>query len=175
LTAKGFHAGGRLEDSEFVDNEARGNLGDGFYFCAWVTRINLKNNKFVGNQGSGVGGLGDSGDKNNVVENNVCEANGKNGIQLWDGVDNIVRDNTCLNNSQSSPGRFSGISLAATSSSVVTGNRCFDTQPKKTQKHGIEEAANCRANAVMNNEANGNAAAGLVLLGKEGQRSANRQ
>ena len=107
----GFHAGGRLEDSEFRENEARGNLGDGFYFCAWVTRIAVRNNKFVANQGSGVGGLGDSGDKENVVESNVCEANGKSGIFLWDAASNTVKNNTCLNNSQSSPGRFSGITL----------------------------------------------------------------
>jgi parallel beta-helix repeat protein len=171
----GFHAGGRLEDSEFVNNEARHNLGDGFYFCAWVTRITVRNNKFIGNQANGVGGLGDSGDIDNVVEGNLCEANGKAGIFLWDGERNTVKNNTCVNNSQSSPGRFSGIVLTATSGSIVSGNCCLDNQPTKTQKHGIEELANCRGNTVTGNESQGSAAAGFALLGKDGQYSANRK
>ena len=152
----GFHAGGRLEDSEFFDNEARENLGDGFYFCAWVTRITVRNNKFIGNRGSGVGGLGDSGDIENVVEDNRCECNGTSGISLWNGEGNTVRNNICLNNSQREPGRWSGISLAKTENSIITGNRCFDDQPTKTQKRGIEQLTNCRGNTVFDNDCRGN-------------------
>ncbi|MBI3463091.1 MAG: right-handed parallel beta-helix repeat-containing protein [Planctomycetes bacterium] len=169
----GFHAGGRLQDSEFSENEARGNLGDGFYFCAWVTRITVRNNKFIGNQGSGVGGLGDSGDIENVVENNLCERNGTNGISLWDGENNTVRNNICVDNSQREPGRWSGIALAKTEKSVVSGNRCFDDQPTKTQKHGIEESANSRGNTFTNNDCRGNAQSGLKLPGKDSQQSGN--
>ena len=171
----GFHAGGRLEDSEFRDNEARGNLGDGFFFCAWVTRITVRNNKFIGNQGNGIGDLGHSDDKDNVVENNLCEANGKNGIQLWDGASNTVKNNTCLNNSQSSPGRFSGIMLTATASSLIAGNQCDDTQSAKTQKHAIEELANCRENTINDNQSGSNLKNAFSLLGKDGQRSGNRE
>ncbi len=170
----GFHAGGRLEDSEFSENEARGNLGDGFYFCAWVTRITVRNNKFIGNQGNAVGGLGDSGDRHNVVESNLCQGNGKNGISLWDGESNTVKTNTCLNNSQSMPGRFSGISLSKTENSVVTGNHCFDDQPTKTQKHGIVELANCRRNTFTNNDCRDNAQAGVALSGKDAKSDNNQ-
>src|SRR5262249_35114275 len=62
----GYHAGGRETDSEFSDNEARGNLGDGFYFCAWVTRVLVRDNKFIGNKGNGVGDLGHGGDQENI-------------------------------------------------------------------------------------------------------------
>jgi len=104
----------------------------------------------------------------------ICEANGRNGIALWDGAGNTVKNNVCLNNSQSAPGRYSGIWLAATSASVISGNRCIDNQPAKTQKHGIEELANCQANTVIDNEATRNAAGSFSLLGKEGPQSGNR-
>ncbi len=171
----GFHAGGRLQDSEFSENEARGNLGDGFYFCAWVTRVTVRNNKFIGNKGSGVGGLGDGDDKENVVEHNFCARNGTNGISLWNGASNTVRNNICINNSQREPGRWSGIALVKTEKSVISGNRCFDDQPLKTQKHGSEELVNCRGNTVTNNDCRGNAQAGLALAGKGSQQSGNME
>jgi parallel beta-helix repeat protein len=161
----GLHAGGRETDSQFLSNAARGNHGDGFFFCAWVTRATVANNKFVGNQMNGIGGLGDSEDVENIVEDNVCEANGRFGIQLWNGATNTVRSNTCLNNSQSEPGRYSGIGLAATWRSIVTGNRCFDNQAAKTQKHGIEENPNCRENKFAENDCQDNAQSGLALRG----------
>jgi parallel beta-helix repeat protein len=171
----GFHAGGRETDSEFSDNEARGNLGDGFYFCAWVTRVTVKNNKFIGNKGDGIGGLGDSGDIDNVVEVNLCRENGGSGISLWDGERNTVKNNTCANNSQASPGQWSGITLSKTENSVVSGNRCFDDQKIRTQKHGVEELENCRGNTITDNDCRGNALAGMALAGKEGKRSGNRE
>jgi parallel beta-helix repeat protein len=161
----GFHAGGRETDSEFSQNVARGNHLDGFYFCAWVTRVTVKDNKFIANRMNGVGGLGDSEDIDNIVENNLCEANGRFGIHLWSGQTNTVRNNTCLNNSQSDAGRYSGIGLAATTSSVVTGNRCLDNQGTKTQKHGIEETPNCRNNTFTGNDCQGNAQEPLSLRG----------
>lgn len=67
------------------------------------------------------------------------------------------------NNSQSAPGRFSGIWLGKTSLSVVQGNRCFDDQPTKTQKHGIEELADCRENEIAENQCHGHAQKDVVL------------
>lgn len=161
----GIHAGGRETDSRFVGNTARGNHGDGFFFCAWVTRATVKDNQFIANQQNGVGGLGDSEDIDNVVENNLCESNGRFGIHLWNGASNTVKGNTCQNNSQSAPGRYSGIGLAATTETTVSGNRCFDTQETKTQKHGIEETANCRQNTFADNACQENALDNLVLRG----------
>lgn len=171
----GYHAGGGERESVFSENEARGNLGDGFYFCAKVTRIVVRNNKFIGNKANGVGGLGEWGDLENTVENNLCESNGASGIALWDGESNIVRNNTCLNNSKSSPGQWSGISLAKSEKSVITGNRCYDTQKTKTQKHGIYESPNCRENVIRNNDCRENAGSGVALAGQGGQKDGNRE
>lgn len=168
----GYHAGGRETDTEFSANVGRGNHGDGFYFCAWVTRVTVKGNQFVGNRSSGVGGLGDAGDTANVVEANVCRDNGQSGIALWDGERNIVKNNTCVNNSQAAPGRWSGITLSKTDKSVVTGNRCYDDQKTPTQKHGIEELSNCRGNTITDNDCRGQAR-GIALAGKDGTRSGN--
>ncbi len=169
----GYHAGGGERESVFFENEARGNLGDGFYFCAKVTRIVVRNNKFVGNKANGVGGLGDGGDVENVVENNLCEDNGMCGVSIWNGERNTVRDNTCINNSQREPGRWSGISLAATQKTVISGNTCSDRQATKAQKHGIHESPNCRGNVFTRNDCRGNALEGLVLAGKESEREGN--
>jgi parallel beta-helix repeat protein len=172
---EGFHPGGGLHDSEFFDLEARGNLGNGLYFCARVERVSVKDNKFIGNQKNGIGDLGYSGDKDNLVENNLCEANGQSGIQLWDGTSNTVKNNTCKSNSQSAPGQFSGISILATTSSLISGNHCFDDQPTKTQKHGIEETSNSKSNTVTDNDCRGNANDGIALKGKDGQQSGNQK
>ena len=170
----GYHAGGRETDSLFAHNIGRGNLGDGFYFCAWVTRVTVKDNQFIRNEHNGVGGLGDSDDKDNLVENNTCQANGRNGIMLWDGASNTVKNNTCQNNSQSAPGRYSGIALLATASSTIAGNRCFDDQPTKTQKYGIEENPTSTGNNVTNNDCRDNSQSGLSLKGKDANQSGNK-
>jgi len=171
----GYHAGGRETDSEFSESEARGNLGDGFYFCAWVTRVVVKNNKFIGNLANGVGGLGDGDDVENIVEGNLCERNGQAGIAVWNGERNTVRDNVCVNNSQKEPGRWNGIGVATTLKSVISGNRCSDNQPSKTQKHGIFESQDCRGNTISNNDCRGNAKEGCALAGKETQHSGNQE
>jgi parallel beta-helix repeat protein len=170
---KGFHPGGGLHDSVFSHNEARGNGDDGLYFCAKVQRVTVSDNEFIGNKGNGVGGLGDSGDRYNTVTNNVCAENGANGIQLCDGDNNKVINNICRNNSQSAPGRYSGIFLNKTAESVVTGNRCFDDQQIKTQAHGIQELPNCRSNIISNNMCRGNAQSGLDLAGNATEHSGN--
>src|SRR5262249_9407826 len=50
------------------------------FFCARVRHVVVSNSVFTGNRGDGIGGLGDDGDKYNVVTGNVCQANGANGI-----------------------------------------------------------------------------------------------
>lgn len=169
----GYHAGGGERDSVFFENEARGNLGDGFYFCAKVTRVTVRDNKFIGNKASGIGGLGEWGDRENTVENNLCESNGTSGIALWDGEGNTLKNNTCVNNSQREPGRWSGISLAATQGTVLSDNVCSDRQATKTQKHGIYESPNCRGNTFTRNDCRGNAQEGLLLSGKDGRQDGN--
>ena len=148
----GLHPGGGLHDSVFTRNISRNNGGDGLFFCAAVQRVTVSENQLLGNKGNGVGGLGDSGDKFNIVTNNIISGNGEHGVQMNGGENNTVVDNTVQNNSQSVPGQYSGIWLRATSKSIVKGNRCFDDQKTKTQKHGIEELGNCRENVISDNQ-----------------------
>jgi|GEM_PF-2290834 len=164
---KGLHPGGGLHDSVFTRNVSRGNGDDGLYFCAGVHRVTVSENQLIGNKANGIGGLGDSGDKFNTVTNNIISGNGQHGIQMCDGDSNTVVDNTVLNNSQSAPCQYSGISLRATSKSTVKGNRCVDDQKTKTQAHGIEELAGCRENTITGNDCHGNAQADLLLAANQ--------
>lgn len=165
----GLHPGGGLHDSLFSHNLSRGNGSDGLYFCAGVTRVTVSGNQLIGNQGNGVGGLGDYDDRFNLVTNNVCAENGLDGILMCDGDHNTVAGNTCRNNSQAVPGQYSGIEMANTSASVVIGNRCFDDQEKKTQKHGIEELADCRTNTIASNNCQGNLQLDVMLAAAQPQ------
>jgi parallel beta-helix repeat protein len=160
---KGIHGGGGLHDSLFSRNVSRNNDDDGFYFCAKTQKLTVRENTLTGNKAHGIGGLGDSGDKFNTVAKNIISGNGRHGIQVWDGESNTVIDNTVSNNSQSASGRFSGIWLGKTSLSVVQRNRCFDDQPTKTQKHGVEELADCRENRIAENQCHGHAQKDVVL------------
>jgi parallel beta-helix repeat protein len=169
----GLHPGGGLQDSTFSENVVRKNRGEGLYFCAGVRHVVVSNNVFAGNEGNGIGALGDNGDKYNVVANNVCEANGGSGIWLFDGDNNTVVNNICINNSQSAPGQACGIVLNQTADTIVSGNRCLDDQATKTQKHGILEFSSCRSNVIANNLCRGNAGSGLALAGKDTRQSGN--
>jgi parallel beta-helix repeat protein len=169
----GYHPGGGVRDTVFTNNVAQGNGRDGLFFCARVQHVVVSNSVFTGNRGNGIGGLGDDGDKYNIVTGNVCQANGASGISLFDGADNTVTNNICVNNSQSSPGRYSGILLNKTSDTLVTGNRCLDDQETKTQKHGIFEFSSCHGNLFANNLCRGNGQSGLALAGRDGVQTGN--
>jgi parallel beta-helix repeat protein len=163
----GLHPGGGLRDSTFAENIVRGNGGEGMFFCAGVRHVVASKNVFSRNKGNGIGGLGDNGDKYNVVSDNVCESNGGSGIWLFDGDSNTVSSNICVNNARC------GILLNQTADTIVQGNRCLDDQKVKTQKHGVFEFGSCRSNLFANNLCRGNAQAGLVLEGKDSQSSGN--
>jgi parallel beta-helix repeat protein len=165
----GLHPGGGLRDSTFAGNIVRGNGGEGMFFCAGVRHVVASKNVFSRNKGNGIGGLGDNGDKYNVVSNNVCESNGGSGIWLFDGDSNTVSNNICVNNAQC------GILLNKTADTIVQGNRCLDDRNAKIQKYGVFEFSSCRSNLFANNHCRGNAQAGLVLEGKDSQSSGNVQ
>jgi parallel beta-helix repeat protein len=169
----GLHPGGGLRDSIFSGNVVRGNGGEGLFFCAEVRHVVVSKNVFAGNKGNGIGGLGDNGDKYNIVAENICESNGGNGIWLYDGANNTVVNNICVNNSQSAPGSYCGIVLNQTSDTIVQGNRCLDDQAVKTQKNGVVEFSNSRSNLFATNLCRGNAQSGLVLEGKGSRSSGN--
>jgi parallel beta-helix repeat protein len=129
---------------------ARGNTRDGFFFCLRVTHTTVQGNVFVENGGHGIGGLSDP-DRCNAVAGNICAANGKHGIDAARSIGNVIQGNMCRNNSQSNAGEFAGIYLCEHRDTVVTGNVCFDDQPKHTQVHGIVNADPAGENIVRNN------------------------
>jgi len=163
----GLHPGGGLRDSTFAGNIVRGNGGEGMFFCAGVRQVVASQNIFSRNKGNGIGGLGDNGDKYNVVSDNVCESNSGSGIWLFDGDSNTVSNNICVNNAGC------GILLNRTADTIVQGNRCLDDRRVKTQKHGVFEFGSCRSNLFANNHCRGNAQAGLVLEGEGSHSSGN--
>ena len=171
----GLHPGTSLCGAVFSGNVSRHNGGDGLYFCAQVVGIVVTGNLCHDNAASGIGGLGagGTGDQFNVVAENVCRHNGRCGIQAVGGKNNVISGNVCLDNSQKQPGRYSGIDLADTTLTLLTGNRCgTDAQPP-SQKLGIEEHGSSDANVITGNLCEGNRDGGLAIVGPRTQVSAN--
>jgi parallel beta-helix repeat protein len=162
-SGKGIHAGGGLHDCLFIRNVSRRNDDDGFYFCARTQKLMVRENTFIENRANGIGGLGDDGDHWNVVAANLISGNGRHGVEMSEGESNTVIDNTVSNNSQSAPGEYSGIWLSKTARCVLRGNRIFDDQPSRTQRHGIEELSDCRENQIEDNACRDNREAGVIL------------
>jgi parallel beta-helix repeat protein len=172
----GLHPGTSLRGGVFANNISRHNGRDGLYFCWQVVGITVTNNLFHDNGGSGIGGLGEGGkggDRFNVVSNNVCRNNGRWGIQAVRGHNNVISGNICLDNSRSKPGRYSGIYVADTTHTVISGNRCGTYGGKPTQKYGIEEHGKSDANVFSANICAGNLQGGIAVVGKRTQLSAN--
>ncbi len=172
----GLHPGTSLRGAVFANNISRRNEGDGLYFCWEVVGITVSGNLFHDNTGSGVGGLGEGGkggDRFNVVANNVCRRNARRGIEAVRGANNVITGNVCLDNSQSKPGQFSGILLADTTHTLVSGNRCGTEGDKPTQKFGIEECGKSDHNVVAANLCEGNAQGGIAIVGRNTQATGN--
>ncbi len=153
----GFHPGTKIHDSVFTENIARGNQGDGLFFCLGVRKITVSKSIFSGNSGSGIGDLGCAGDTLNTCIGNTCTDNGRAGIHMngyrnTDGRNNSVINNICLNNSRSKPGAYPGILLSDTKDSLVEGNRCGDDQKIPTQLMGIRETGRSDRNQIVNNQ-----------------------
>lgn len=193
-----------VEDDEIRDCEATGNRGNGFhpgtgatrlifegnlstnnaqglYFCWSNQELLLRNNRFVGNRGPGLGGLGNPHDQRNTIEKNLIAGNGGPGIEINGGRSsgNVIRENVIENNSQSKPGKFPGIAIYASAEDAlnytILGNTIRDTQSEPTQFIGIEERANLgknkdtRAdeNVIKDNRFSGHRAADIVVVGEK--------
>ena len=171
----GLHPGTSLRGAVFSGNISRHNGGDGLYFCAQVVGIVVTGNLCHDNAASGIGGLGagGTGDQFNVVAENVCRHNGRWGIQAVGGKNNVISGNICLDNSQKEPGRYSGIYLADTTLTLLTGNRSGTEAEPPSQKLGIEEHGSSDANVITGNLCEGNRDGGLVIVGPGTQVSAN--
>lgn len=176
----GFHPGTGAKALLFEGNLSTNNA-QGLYFC-WSNESQvLRNNRFVGNRGPGLGGLGNPHDQKNTIEKNLIAGNGGPGIQINGGLKsgNVIRDNVIENNSQGQPGKFPGIALHAAVEDAldytITGNTIRDTQKEPTQLVGIEERASVRdkkatradENVIKGNRFSGHRTADVVVAGEK--------
>jgi hypothetical protein len=124
----GFHPGTGLEDSFWSGNLGEQNGDFGLYYCMKVRRVIVSHNTFRWNARHGVGRLGDAGDVDNLVYDNVLESNGEAGVHVgwekgvppgWDkATANFVIGNRCLDNGKA------GVLLEHAAANVVARNEC---------------------------------------------------
>lgn len=113
-----------------------------------------------------------SGTLGGVVDANVCDSCGHQGILISDCSDILVSDNWCRNNGQSGS-QPDGIRVWANTADVnhitLRGNRCFDDQGVPTQTNGIHlraEAGRTQTGAtVEGNNVTGNGTNNFVSAG----------
>ncbi|MFC1614769.1 right-handed parallel beta-helix repeat-containing protein [Gemmatimonadota bacterium] len=153
----GFHPGTGITSGAWTYNVGRYNGWDGLFFCHRVRHSIMSGNRFDHNGWNGIGGLGvggTGGDRYNVISGNFCSDNAKSGIECKVGGNNIITNNVCENNSQSEPGRWPGILVRDTHSSIISGNRCLDFQQPDsaaTQGYGILVIGDSRDNIISGN------------------------
>jgi len=164
----GFHPGTTLNESTWINNVGRYNGWDGLYFCFNVRYTTVSGNHFYKNGKNGIGGLGKGGvmgDQMNVIDGNYCYQNAKSGIECTPGKNNTIVNNICENNSQEEAGKWPGIYLKNTSSTIIRGNRCCDTRLEesgKTQACGILFSGECLHNVVTDNILSGHLKKGIA-------------
>ena len=109
-----------------------------------------------------------------IIEDNISEYNGHQGIVVASSSNVLVQGNTCSNNGQYNPTQAEGIKIWAlqtfTSQITVRQNRCYDDQELvQTQRFGIKVEANpgltIDALLVEDNNFANNAVQGIVQIG----------
>jgi len=175
----GMHPGTGLTDSVFERNTSSEN-GSGLYFCWHNRRHRLIGNQFIKNRGGGITGLGNPGDRENIIEDNHIAENGGAGIEINGGgkSGNVIRGNVIENNSQDDPGKYPGIAIYASVEDAreytVARNTIRDNQDVPTQHVGIEERNGERRgkrtfadeNRIEGNSLSGHKVADIALQGK---------
>lgn len=163
----GFHPGTRFLDANFTNLVSTHNTGDGFYYCWHNNRVHVRKSILSDNGSYGVGGLGNPGDRNNIVEDNTIERNGRAGIYMGGGPNsgNTVRNNIIRDNSAAKPGEWPGILITAipsepSSGAIIEGNTIESTSESPTQWVGIEERHH---EARANTKDKADPATGLLL------------
>jgi parallel beta-helix repeat protein len=122
----GFHPGTGLADSFWSGNLGEQNGDFGLFYCAKVKRVITSHNTFRWNARHGVGRLGDAGDLDNLVFDNLLEGNGEAGVHVgWDkampaekdkGRANFVIGNRCVDNGKA------GVLLEYATANVIAKN-----------------------------------------------------
>jgi hypothetical protein len=174
----GFHPGTGLTNTLIEGCLGRDN-GSGLYFC-WHNRGHvLRKNRFVSNRGGGITGLGNPGDRGNLIEENLIERNGGAGIEINGGLvaNNILRKNVIRDNSAAAPGKHPGIALYASAEDAkaytIEGNTIESAAEPPTQWIGIEEKTFkrgekwtvCDGNVIRGNKVTGHKTADILLVG----------
>ena len=173
----GLHPGTGLSQSRFEENHVSEN-GAGLYFC-WHNRQHVvRKNLILRNRGAGIAGLGNPGDRENLIEENVIADNGGPGIEINGGMrsGNVIRRNLIENNSQAQPGKHPGVALRLGGGSrdyTIEGNTIRDTQKSPTQVVGVEEKdgsyrgkpTHADENLIRDNVFSGHRKADVLLTG----------
>ena len=166
----GFHPGTKWTGAEFVRVTSADNATDGLYYCWHNHRVNIRESKFTGNGGHGIGGLGVPGDHQNVIEGNLIEGNGLAGVEMIGGPKghgNTVAGNTIRDNSRNNPGKNPGVLISAiwadgsTTGAIVRDNVIESTRAEPTQWIGIEER---HATPMESRKQLADPATGLVMV-----------
>lgn len=104
------------------------------------------------------------GANQNTITMNAAQENGRSGILLEDCRDNLVADNTALNNNQNLNATYNAgiqilsVGLYAPLRNTIRGNICSDNQAVKTQQYGISDGgALSDFNIIEDNDVRGNA------------------
>jgi parallel beta-helix repeat protein len=174
----GLHPGTGLSQGTFEENQVVEN-GAGMYFCWHNHRHVVQKNQFLRNREGGITGLGNPGDRENVIEENLIADNGGPGIEINGGMrsGNVIRRNVVENNSQARPGKHPGIALYASLEDArdytIRGNSIRDTQKSPTQFIGVEEKDGsyrgkptyADENLIRDNVFSGHKTADIVLAG----------
>jgi len=90
-----------------------------------------------------------------TVSDNVCQGdNSGTGIRIYEGSQNIIRNNTCTN-------KFYGISLNYYSAGNEISSNCCSQNTV-----GISIGQNCSNNFILSNDCSNNGASGIDLWGR---------
>lgn len=184
---RGFHPGTTSDHFEFLRIRGNGNLGyaarsvpgDGFYYCWGNTYVNIRDSEFRNNVSSGIGDLGGGEtrnsfvDTNNLIENNIIEGNGRDGIEISGGGVNgntTIRGNTIRDNGRLEADA-AGIAIRATKGYahkyLITANLVESTTDPATQLQGIKEVSSSSYNAdnnIITNNTVRNHSGGNILV-----------
>ena len=178
-SGNGFHPGTGLMDSTFEKNVSTSN-GEGLYFCWHNRRLKILNNVLSENRGPGIGGLGNPGDHENLIEGNTIERNGGPGIACNGGkvTNNVIRNNIIRDNSFGNPGKSPGILIAGggegAKAFTIEGNTIESTLEQPTQWVGVQEQAGqdgkkvpmlADENIIKGNKFSGHTAADVIVQG----------
>src|SRR2546428_2657780 len=100
----------------------------------------------------------------NLIQGNVCNQSGRNGIWVSNASnENVIIDNVCFANSVTDAG-YAGIALSTTGN-VIQGTRASEDQGPRTQAYGILETTGADGHYILGNRLDGNLTGPLVVVG----------